>query len=99
VAPAVKASGDHTRVLARLRPGVRVLAEGPYGAFTATLRRRRRVLLLAGGVGVAPSRALLETLPARPGEVDLVYCASTPEEVLFPHELTGIANARQAAVH
>jgi ferredoxin-NADP reductase len=55
--------------------------------------------VLAGGVGVAPSRALLETLPARPGEVDLVYCASTPEEVLFPHELTGIANARQAAVH
>ena len=95
----VKASGDHTRGLTRLRPGVRVLAEGPYGAFTATLRRRRRVLLLAGGVGVAPLRALLETLPARPGEVDLVYRASSPEEVLFPHELTGIANARQAAVH
>jgi len=95
----VKASGDYTRGLGRLRPGVRVLAEGPYGAFTATLRRRRRVLLLAGGVGVAPLRALLETLPARPGDVDLIYRASTPDEVLFPRELTGIARARQVAVH
>jgi predicted ferric reductase len=95
----VKASGDHSRSLGRLRPGVRVLAEGPYGAFTATLRRRRKVLLLAGGVGVAPLRALLETLPAGPGEVDLIYRASSPGEVLFPDELAGIARARRAAVH
>jgi len=95
----VRAAGDHSRGLGRLRPGVRVLAEGPYGAFTATLRRRRRVLLLAGGVGVAPLRALLETLPAGPGEVDLIYRASTPQDVVFPHELDGIARARGAAVH
>ena len=48
----VKAAGDHSAALARLRPGTRVLAEGPYGAFTATPpaaarkvaadRRRRR---------------------------------------------------------
>ena len=95
----VRAAGDHSRGLGRLRPGARVLAEGPYGAFTATLRRRRRVLLLAGGVGVAPLRALLETLPARPGEVDLIYRASTPEDVVFPHELDGIALARGAGVH
>jgi predicted ferric reductase len=95
----VKTAGDHTGGLGRLRPGVRVLAEGPYGAFTATLRRRRRVLLVAGGVGVVPLRALLETLPGGPGDVDLVYRASRPEEVLFPRELAGIAQARQAAVH
>jgi len=85
----VKASGDHSGGLGRLRPGVCVLAEGPYGAFTATSRRRRGVLLLAGGVGVAPLRALLEALPAGPGRVDLIYRASTPDEVLFPHELAG----------
>jgi predicted ferric reductase len=95
----VRAAGDHSRGLGRLRPGARVLAEGPYGAFTATLRRRRRVLLLAGGVGVAPLRALLETLPAGPGEVDLIYRASTPDDVVFPHELDRIARARGAAVH
>jgi ferredoxin-NADP reductase len=95
----VKASGDHSGGLGRLRPGARVLAEGPCGAFTATSRRRRGVLLLAGGVGVAPLRALLEALPAGPGRVDLIYRASTPDEVLFPHELAGIARARRAIVH
>jgi ferredoxin-NADP reductase len=95
----VKASGDHSRGLGRLRPGVRVLAEGPYGAFTATLRRRRGVLLLAGGVGVAPLRALMVALPAGPGEMDLIYRASTPGEVLFPHELARIAKARRVSVH
>jgi predicted ferric reductase len=95
----VKASGDHSRGLGRLRPGVRVLAEGPYGAFTASLRRRRKVLLVAGGVGVAPLRALMETLAAGPGEMDLIYRASSPGDVLFPQELDGIARARGAAVH
>jgi ferredoxin-NADP reductase len=95
----VKASGDHSRGLGRLRPGVRVLAEGPYGAFTARLRRRRKALLLAGGVGVAPLRALLETLPAGRGEMDLIYRASSSGDVLFPHELDRIARARGAAVH
>jgi ferredoxin-NADP reductase len=95
----VKAAGDHTGGLGRLRPGVRVLAEGPYGAFTAGLRRRRRVLLLAGGVGVAPLRALLETLPGAPGEVDLIYRVSSPDQALFSLELARLAQARRAIVH
>jgi predicted ferric reductase len=34
----VKALGGHSAALARLRPGTRVWAEGPYGAFTAARR-------------------------------------------------------------
>ena len=60
----VKALGGHSRALAALRPGTRVLAEGPYGALTAAVRRRRKVLLIAGGVGITPMRALFETTPA-----------------------------------
>jgi ferredoxin-NADP reductase len=51
----VKNSGRHSSALRRLRPGTRVIAEGPYGALTAGRRRRRKVLLLAGGVGITPS--------------------------------------------
>jgi ferredoxin-NADP reductase len=76
-----------------------VLAEGPYGALTAARRTRRRVLLLAGGVGVAPLRALFETLPAGAGDLTLVYRASTPDDVLFRGELDTIAAARGARVH
>ena len=49
----VKDIGDHSRALSRLRPGTRVIAEGPYGAFTAG-PPGRGVLLLAGGVGITP---------------------------------------------
>src|ERR1017187_7456441 len=53
--------GDHSAALAQLRPGTRVFAEGPYGAFRAS-RPGRGVVLLAGGVGITPLRALFATL-------------------------------------
>jgi predicted ferric reductase len=92
----VKASGDHSRALTAIRPGTAVLAEGPFGAFTGARRRHRRVLLLAGGVGITPLRSLFESLP---GEVDLVYRASTPADVMFRSELEWIAYHRGARVH
>ncbi|MFD8205373.1 ferric reductase-like transmembrane domain-containing protein [Streptomyces sp. NPDC059695] len=95
----VKALGDHTRRIRRLRPGTRVLAAGPFGAFTAHLRTRRRVLLLAGGVGITPLRALFETLPGGPGDVTLLYRASDEAGLVLRAELETIARERQAALH
>ncbi|WP_413812291.1 ferric reductase-like transmembrane domain-containing protein [Streptomyces sp. OE57] len=92
----VKASGGHSAALARLRPGTRVFAEGPYGAFTARRRRARKTLLLGGGVGITPLRALFETLP---GEVILVYRARRPEDLALRGELDALAAERGAAVH
>src|SRR3954466_1563862 len=60
----VKTLGDHSAKIGRLRPGTRVIAEGPYGAMTAARRKRRKVLMIAGGVGVTPLRALFQALPA-----------------------------------
>jgi len=92
----VKASGGHSAALARLRPGTRVLAEGPYGAFTARRRRARKTLLLGGGVGITPLRTLFETLP---GEVTLVYRARRPEDLALRGEIDALAAARGAVVH
>ena len=91
----VKDRGDHSGALRLLRPGTRVIAAGPYGAFTPA-RDGRRVLLLAGGVGITPLRAMFATLP---GEVTLIYRASSPEDVVFGPELDAIARDRGAAVH
>ncbi|GAA1663645.1 ferredoxin reductase family protein [Nonomuraea maheshkhaliensis] len=87
----VKALGDHSAALPRLWPGTPVLAEGPYGGFTARLGRGGKSLLIAGGVGITPLRTLFETLP---GRVTLLYRARTPEELLFQDELEEIARAR-----
>jgi predicted ferric reductase len=91
----VKTVGDHTARLRRLRPGTRVYVEGPSGDFTADRRTRTDALLIAGGSGIAPIRALLEELPA--GTV-VVYRASTDEELLFRQELEWLAQARGATL-
>jgi predicted ferric reductase len=95
----VKELGDHSSTMASLRPGTRVAAEGPYGAFTEGLRRRRKVLLIGAGVGITPLRALFETLPANPGDLTLIYRASHPDDVVLGWELDRIAADRRAAVH
>ena len=47
--------------------------EGPYGTFTAAGRHCPRALLIAGGAGITPIRALLEDMPGEPGEIAVVY--------------------------
>jgi predicted ferric reductase len=91
----VKDAGDHSRALSQLRPGTRVMAEGPYGAFTAG-RSGRGVVLLAGGVGITPLRAMFSTLP---GPVTLIYRASSEQDIVFRDELDSIAAARGAKVY
>ncbi|MBY8879369.1 ferredoxin reductase family protein [Actinacidiphila acidipaludis] len=92
----VKEVGAHSAALARLRPGTRIWAEGPYGALTADRRTRQKVLLLAGGVGVTPLRALFESLPARPGDLTLIYRARSEADLALRDELESIAAARGA---
>ncbi|MCZ4494756.1 MAG: oxidoreductase FAD/NAD(P)-binding domain protein [Conexibacter sp.] len=95
----VKSLGDYTARAALLRPGTRVIAEGPFGTLTEAVRTRRRVLLVAGGVGITPLRALFEDLPAAPGELTLVYRAIDAPDVVFRAELDALAARRGAAVH
>lgn len=75
----IKALGRYTRGLAdRLRPGQMVKVEGPYGRFDLTAHdRRARQLWVAGGIGITPFIAWLESLLRRPDhspQADLHYC-------------------------
>jgi ferredoxin-NADP reductase len=95
----VKNLGDGSGRLGRLRPGTRVWIEGPYGAFTARRGgtcsgRRRRSLLIAGGAGITPIRALYETLPGTGADVILLYRATRDEDLIFWPELRTIARHR-----
>jgi predicted ferric reductase len=92
----VKALGDHSQALAALQPGTRVIAEGPYGALTAAVRRHRKVALIAGGVGITPLRALFQSLPAAPGELSLIYRVSAARDTVFRRELEQLASERRA---
>lgn len=94
----VKAVGDHTSGLQAIQVGTRVMAEGPYGTFTAGRRRSRKVLLLAGGVGIAPLRALIEELPGETGDIVLVYRARSAEDLALRAELDDLVTRRGARV-
>jgi ferredoxin-NADP reductase len=87
----VKDLGDGSRQLAELQPGTRVVVEGPYGRLHRGVRTRRKVTLIAGGIGITPIRAILEDLPQRPGDVTLIYRAHDEDDVIFRDELTTLA--------
>ena len=80
----VGALGDHSSAVERIRPGTRVLLEGPFGRFTADRATSRRALLVAGGAGVGPVRALAEELLAQGRHVVVVHRA---------HDAAGLALA------
>ena len=90
----IKVAGDTTAAIARLRPGTRIAVEGPYGAFTAAARTRRKVALIGAGVGITPIRALLEDTPS---EVDVVVVqrASSSDALVHHDELASMVKARR----
>ncbi|GGN94802.1 oxidoreductase [Streptomyces albiflavescens] len=91
-----KTAGDGTAALRHLRVGTRVFAEGPYGAFTTLHRTRPDTLLVAGGVGITPIRALLEELY---GHGVLIYRVATDRDAVLLDELRELAAARGAELH
>ncbi len=94
----VKGVGDYSSAVARLQPGTRVAIEGPYGAFTAHVRRRTKVALIAGGVGVTAVRSLLEDLP-RDCDPVVILRASAPEELVLAPEVAELVRHRKGRVH
>jgi ferredoxin-NADP reductase len=87
----VKDLGDGSRRVRALRPGTRVLIEGPYGALTADRATGRRVLLIAAGVGITTMRALLDDLGPAGAGATLLYRVRTTADVVFRAELDDAA--------
>jgi ferredoxin-NADP reductase len=82
----IGALGDHSSAVADLRPGTRVQVEGPFGRFTADRATTRKALLVAGGAGVGPVRALAEDLLVRGHQLVVVHRA---------HDAAGLALAAE----
>jgi len=91
--------GDGSGRLARLRPGTRVLVEGPYGRLTGEDRTWERVAFLACGIGVTPLKALLEDLAITPGRAVFAYRVRTADDLVLRDELEELAVARGVDLH
>ena len=89
----VKALGDDTARFGEIPVGTRVAAEGPFGVFTEASRRRDKMLLIAGGIGITPVRALLQHLR---GDVLVLYRVVSDADIVFREELETLARASGA---
>jgi predicted ferric reductase len=95
----VKALGDSSSELAHLKSGTRVFIEGPYGVFKAsTARRGRHIVLIGGGVGITPLRAIMEEFPNNT-QIDILYRASNESELVLRKELDELSDRIGARVH
>jgi len=87
----VRDVGSVTHALVRSEPGTVLGVRGPYGTgWGAVDGTGGDLLVVAGGIGLAPLRpALLEALARREdfGRVVLLYGARTPDDVLFADQL------------
>jgi predicted ferric reductase len=92
----VKALGDFSSRLGQIEPGTRVLAEGPFGVFTADAQRQTRVLLIAGGIGITPIRALMEDMERN---AVVVYRVVSEEDIVLADELDSLARERGITLH
>jgi phthalate 4,5-dioxygenase reductase component len=79
--------------------GVGSPLEVTWPANNFALKRARRYLFIAGGIGITPIRAMVGELRARGGvEVELLYLTRTPEETAFVDEFHGSV-VHHSAVH
>lgn len=78
-----------------LEPGALVDLEGPLGTFTFPADpEESRFVFIAGGIGIAPLRAMLRhalTIPHR--GIGLFYSARTPDEFAYEDELRALASS------
>jgi predicted ferric reductase len=82
----VKGLGEHSSKIAELKPGTRVLVEGPYGVFTHHSRSSELAVLIGAGVGLTPLRALLEELPSSV-DVTVIVRASEHGDIVHRAEI------------
>ncbi|MCB0049371.1 MAG: Ni/Fe hydrogenase subunit gamma, partial [Caldilinea sp.] len=82
-----RAVGTVTRAMATLRRGDMIGVRGPFGSsWPLDDLKGKDIVLVGGGIGLAPLRPALYQLVAQRGDygrVVLLYGARTPEDMLF----------------
>ena len=88
----IRNAGNVTGTIHALEEGATVGIRGPFGnGFPLELLRGKDILFVAGGLGLAPARSLVNyVLDNRDdyGKLTLLYGCKTPAELLFKDELS-----------
>src|SRR5208283_434093 len=83
--------GVVTKAMGLLKPGDRIGVRGPFGShWPLNEENGRDIVIISGGIGLAPLRPVLYFLMAereKYRKVVLLYGARAPEDILFKKEL------------
>lgn len=86
----VRKMGEVTSALFRLQEGKTVGIRGPFGhGWPLDVMKRKNVLLIGGGIGLAPLRPLIQEILKNRKDFErviLMYGARTPKDILFKDE-------------
>lgn len=92
----VRKAGSVTGALFELQKGALIALRGPLGrGFPLEVLKGKDLLLVAGGLGMAPLRSLLQAVldeRSSYGDLVLMYGARNPDDILFKYELLGLMN-------
>jgi predicted ferric reductase len=94
----VRRTGNFGGRVAAVRRGTPVLLEGPFGRFTRRSCLRSKALLVAGGIGITPIRALAEDLAKDGVAVTVLYRSRRDADIAFRKELDDLARTRGVRV-
>lgn len=86
----IRAVGSVTQGMQKLKPGDEIGVRGPFGAGWPLIKKQCDVLVIAGGIGLAPLRPALYQLNADRGNysaITLLYGARNPQDMIYIHEL------------
>ncbi len=93
----IKASGDYTALLQHIKPGGRVLVDGPHGKFTLQPAASQPLLMIAGGVGITPLYSMLQAVSSDQ-PITLIYGCKSERDKLFRSQLDELAKTNNLEI-
>lgn len=91
----IRAAGDWTSTVSRLKQGETVMVDGPYGLFShLAVAGDAPLVMIAGGIGITPMLSMLRHLAWRRDEREilLVWSNRSPEHIVFPGEFEKLSD-------
>ncbi|MCA9325568.1 hypothetical protein KDA23_05930 [Candidatus Saccharibacteria bacterium] len=86
----MRVKGKFTHAISGLQKGDKVHVQGPYGGFVLNTHNQKRIVMLAGGIGITPFISMIRfaSITKADTDVELVYSVAKQTDMPFSDELT-----------
>ena len=85
----MRIKGKFTNALAKLKPGEKVNVQGPYGGFVLGQNQHKKIVMLAGGIGITPFISMIRyaAMLQTDTQIRLLYSVANQDDVPFFEEI------------